>query len=84
MRDLIESLKLRAAIALAYTRETLSKLEEKPWFPRRKVIAGGIGALVVTYLSRLFGIEVDSGWLAIIDGVAAGFVGWLIPERSAS
>lgn len=84
MRDFLESVKLKAAIALAYTRETLSKLEEQPWFPRRKVIAAGIAGLATNFLTTKLGLSLGVVGEAMVVGFAAGFVGWLIPERPRS
>jgi hypothetical protein len=83
-KDNVEYVKLQVWLAVTYVRNELEALEEHRWFPRRKVIAAGLAALAANLLSKKLGVNVDAGYEALIDGLAAGFIGWLIPERPAS
>lgn len=83
-RDNVEYVKLQVWLAVTYIRNELEDLEERPWFPRRKVIAAGVAALGSNLVSHWFGVDVATGYEALIAGLSAGFVGWLIPERASS
>jgi len=80
LKETAEYISFEIGLAVAYARHALQKLEEKPWFPRRKVIAGAIAAAATGFLSRKLGIDVDLVVEALITGVSGGFVAWLIPE----
>lgn len=83
-QDNVEYVKLQVALCITYIRTELEELEERPWFPRRKVIAAGVAALASNLVSHRFGVDVATGYEALIAGLSAGFVGWLIPERASS
>lgn len=83
MKDMVEYVKLQFSLAVAYTRLTLSNLAEQWWFPRRKVIAASLSALVATWVSRKLGVDVGLEGQAAISGGAAFIVAWLIPERQS-
>lgn len=84
LKDNVEYVKLQVALAVTYARNALEELEDKPWFPRRKVLAAGLAALATKVLTVKFGLDVDLGYEALIAGLSAGFIGWLIPERAES
>lgn len=83
MKDTVEYIKLQVALAVAYARQALSTLAERPWFPKRKVIAAALSAFVTSFLVSKLGLDPSLDGQAIISGAAAFAVAWLIPERQS-
>lgn len=84
MKDTIDHIRLQVGLFILFLRNALEKLESYPWFPRRKVLAAGLAALVTQIVTQKLGLDVGVAYQGMIDGAAAAFIGWLVPEREVS